>query len=187
MGPANGYQSGQAETLDLGSLSAGSPGMMPAFGESLGHAASICLETQGHNSGVGMSVSGDFVATFRLEWNGATEQMRRTWNDAQVAIEHGAYGIAALLVDRLTDLTIIERSKKGTGFDYWLGRKVDDPGILFQERTRLEVSGIGKGDNADVQGRVQVKKRQVAKYTYALPFVVIVVEFGAPQSRMVRS
>jgi len=43
---------------------------------------------------------------------------------------------------------VIERSRKGTGFDYWLG-SADEVGELpFQNKVRLEVSGIGKADDS---------------------------------------
>ena len=73
------------------------------------------------------------------------EQARRTWNDTDEAAEHGAYGVAALLVDKLTDYTVWERAKKGKGYDFWLRRKGDQGGVLLQGAARMEVSVIGPG------------------------------------------
>ena len=85
-----------------------------------------------------------------LTWPATTDQARNCYNDRQFAAELGAYGIAVLLVERLTDLTVVERSRKGTGFDYWLGPK-GRAQPLFQDKQKLEVSGILAGDEGDVR------------------------------------
>ena len=75
--------------------------------------------------------------------------MRRTHNDLQDATEAGACGLAILLVQLFVGYTVVERSVKGTGFDYWLGSEND---ALFQNKARLEASGILRGDQNGVQG-----------------------------------
>jgi hypothetical protein len=102
----------------------------------------------------------------------------------QESTEWGAYGIAALLVQAVTDLHIVARARKGTKFDFWLcARKAT--GDLFQNASRLEVSGILNGDSAAVSARVKQKVVQVAKGASSLPACVVVVEFGGPRSIMV--
>ena len=113
------------------------PATTPSLGAALAEACAVCLEEQGHTSGVEMTVDGDFTAKFKLQWQAVTEQMLRCWNDEEFTTEQAAYGIAFLIVRELTDLTVIERSSKGTGFDYWLGT-VDTMGkIPFQNKVRL--------------------------------------------------
>ena len=111
--------------------------------------------------------------------------MRRCWNDDEVATEYGAYGIATLLVPRITNLQVVERSKKGTGFDYWLGSSMETE-TLFQNKARLEVSGIRAGSEATIVGRVRKKLGQTVKSDAALSVMVIVVEFSGPQSRVAK-
>jgi hypothetical protein len=172
-------------SLLFSDLARGTVGIPPAFGECLSQAASICLEDQKHESGVHLGVDGDFNHAFCLIWEDTTDQMRRCWADAQVTTEHGAYGIAALLMPNLTGLTFIERSIKGTGFDFWLGQESN---LLFQKKARLEVSGIRKGNESEIKARIKQKKEQTKRSdnTYRLPAYIIVVEFGEPQSRVVR-
>jgi len=138
-------------TLQLSRLAEGMPGISGVFGAALAEAATICFERNRHSSGVSLQVDGSFSELFRVLWAQLEdlEQAKRTWADAQVATEHGGYAVAALLVTALTDLTVIERSRKGTGFDYWLGPKnaVEE---LFQNKARLEVSGIGAGSESIV-------------------------------------
>ena len=100
-----------------------------------------------------------------------------------MATEHGAYGIACLLILDLTGLTVIQRSRKGTGFDFWLG---DDEELPFQNKARLEVSGIRQGDAARVAARVAQKKKQTGRSDGFLPAYVIVVDFGTPLARVIK-
>ena len=42
--------------------------------------------------------------------------------------------------------TVIHRSRKGTGFDYWLGDEKNEDELPLQSKARLEVSGIRRAD-----------------------------------------
>lgn len=169
--------------LVLESLASGFPAIPEVGGLNLAQAGAVCLNRHGHPQGVELKVTGDFAAIFHLYWPDVTEPMRRFWNDTEVAVEHGAYGIACLLIRCLTPFTVIERSRKGTGFDYWLGKEGD---FLFQRKARLEVSGIGKGSARQIARRVNIKLKQIARSDGALPAYVIVVEFSAPTSQVVK-
>ena len=171
--------------LKLAELKSGAPGITPAFGEGLAEAASVCLEDRSHSSPTPMRLSGEIGGQAILEWETTSTQARRCWNDNDEATEHGAYGIAALLIPRVSELQVVERSKKGTGFDYWLGTSTQT-GALFQNRARLEVSGIRAGTDSKVGGRVRQKLKQTERSNGSIPAVVVVVEFGEPQSKMVK-
>lgn len=174
--------------VSLESLCKGSSGITPAFGTSLAEAASVCLESQQHQAGVELStefgpvqsILGDPKATFALHWVPTTEQIRKCWSAEEVATEIGAYGIAALLVQALTGKSVLERSRKGTGFDYWIGTENDDS--LFQTKTRLEVSGIRAGTIATIMGRLHRKLEQTKRSDAGIPALVIIVEFSRPCS-----
>lgn len=113
-----------------------------------------------------MQLRGDQTASVILEWNIAyTDQMDWGWQDQEVATEHGAVCISALLALKFTDYTIISSARKGTGIDYWLGKK-DDP--LFQNAARFEVSGIYNGQDRIV-ARVAKKMAQTNASSGALP------------------
>jgi hypothetical protein len=172
----------------LGDLSLGMPGITPTFGATLAEAATVCLEAQSHSSGVRMEVDGDYGTGCAVRWGpvGDPAQAKRCWADPEVATEHGAYGVASLLVSVLTDLTVVERSRKGTGFDYWLGKK-EETEPLFQNKARLEVSGIAKGSLPEIGKRAQQKLKQTKQSdSTKLPAIVAVVEFSAPRSRLVK-
>jgi hypothetical protein len=149
----------------------------------LAEAAGVCLEHHNHARGVHLTVQGHAPETFEVHWPAVTEKMRKCWADLQAATEHGAYGIAFLLVIELTEYTIIERSCKGTGFDYWLGTKQDE---LFQKKARLEVSGILAGEEREIKERVRQKKKQTDPSDGKRPAYIAVVEFSSPTARLVK-
>ena len=149
-------------------------------------AASVCFEERGHTSGVRVTIklllgseSEDAVS---VEWKPVPQPTRRTWNDLAEAAEYGACGVAFLLISEFTEFSVIERSPKGEGFDYWLGEEDD----LFQKKARLEISGTRLGAK-EADKRVEVKRRQTdASDASRLPAYIVVVDFGTPTSRVVK-
>lgn len=175
--PLNAWRTTTSNMLDLNDLGNGLPAITPDFGRALAEAGGVCLESQGHVQGVQLRVRGYSDKLYPLAWPSITEQTRRCWNDPEDATENGAMGIAVLLAQREIGYTVIERSWKGTGFDYWMGDKSAYP---FQHKARLEISGIRKGNDQQVKARVQQKLKQTDRSDGILPAYVIVVEFGQP-------
>lgn len=173
-----------AQGLRFSDLGADQPGLSLRYGAALAEAASVCLEDQQHRTGVLLRIGGSRSGVFRLEWDAIAEDARRTWADEPFTTEQGAYGVALLIVEPLTRWTVLERSRKGTGFDYWLGAR-DSKEPLFQNKARLEVSGIRQGDESAVRARVKRKLGQTQQSDEGgLPAMVIVVEFGSPRSEV---
>lgn len=170
----------ETKELVITKLEQGLPAITPAFGATLAEACAVCLTDQGHTQGVELKVKGEFTAVFKLYWQEVTDQMLRCWNDSEYTTEQAAYGVAFLVIQELTDYTVIERSRKGTGFDYWLGKKAQTNELPFQNAVRLEVSGIRKGDDSRVKARVKLKVEQVSPTDGALPAYILVVEFSNP-------
>jgi hypothetical protein len=168
--------------LRLDSLAGEFPHIPDVCGAMMAQAAVLCLDKHGHAPGVRLPVSGSCSALCALHWSeSVTEPMQRFWNDWEEATEQAAYAVAILLMRALTGYTVIERSRKGTGFDWWLG--TDDN--LFQAKARLEVSGILRGTPRRVNSRLQAKSKQTRQSdSLRLPVHVVVVEFGKPQARM---
>lgn len=173
--------------LRLTTLSEGLPAVTSALGTTMAEAGAVCFVDQEHKNGVELHLSGTFVKKFKVFWPELTDQMLRCWDDPEDATEHAACGIAFLLVRSLTDFTIIRRSRKGTGFDYWLGYQESEDELPFQNKARLEISGIRNGSNSQVNLRVRKKLEQVKPTdNLGLPGYIVVVEFGAPQAQMVQ-
>jgi hypothetical protein len=131
-----------------------------------------------------MRIEGSWQGTVRVTWEPLAPTAPETWADLPEAVEHASYGVAALLLEKLTNLRVLARSAKGTGFDYWVG----DPSraqFLFQGRQRLEVSGILR-DAARLASRVTSKTRQAYRSGTRLALIIVVVEYSTPESRMLR-
>ena len=114
-----------------------------------------------------------------------TGQARRTWNDLREATQFGAAAIAVLIAKREIGYAVVDRAVIGTGIDYWMGDESDGP--PFQNKARLEISGIlkadGDGNNVkrEVSARVREKLTQTDPSDHtAIPAYVVVVEFGSP-------
>lgn len=165
--------------LDLARLSGGSPpGITPQMGAFAAQAAAVLLEHNRHKSGVAMEVVEKRKNKYTVLWPKLHTDAQRTHNDLPDAAEQGAYGIAFLLAEEFTQFKVIERSRKGTGFDYWLGTGDQHP---FQQAARMEVSAIINDADA-VDRRVRAKMKQTDATKGKLPAFVAVVEFGQPKS-----
>lgn len=173
----------EAAALTLDSLVGDFPNIPSEGGAMMAQAAVGCLDHQAHTSPVRLVVDGAFTATFSLSWSEAvTQAKRRFWNDLDEATQQGAYALAILLIRAITGFTIIERSRKGTGFDWWLGTEDN----LFQGKARLEVSGILRGTSRRINSRIKARMGQTRQSDHlALTAYVVVVEFGTPRAKVV--
>ena len=165
--------------LSLAALATGMPGLTAASGQVLAEAAAVCLEDRRHLPGVRLPHTGLMREDLFIDWPPVDEQSRRCYADMQEATERGACGVAILVVREVTGLVVVERSKKGTGFDYWLGEK-DYDGLPFVGTSRLKVSGILTGTKTQVASRIREKKNQMNPTDQMAPGFVAVVEFGTP-------
>ena len=172
--------------LDLNGLgeSPGMPGLTRPAGQDLADAAALCFEECGHREPITLKVTGWKTRTYQAIYPRMTDQKRRTYNDQQEATEKGACAVAICVIHDLAGFAVVERSRTGTGFDYWLG---DDDPRPFQKKARLEVSGILHGTENDLQQRVKQKCRQTERSDHTrLEAFVAVIEFGHPMAKVVK-
>lgn len=170
--------------LDLRSLSKGIPALTKSQGGVFAECAAVCLEDQKHSAESMLCVHSAKPAQYSLRRQNVTDKMRRAHADMQVAAENGAYGVAILVVRAQTGLTAIERARKKTGFDYWLGKPRKQTDLPFQNMARLEVSGILSGASK-VGTRVKAKLNQTKQSDpLCIPAYAVVVEFSTPQARV---
>ncbi|HEY0555492.1 MAG TPA: hypothetical protein VGG20_14620 [Thermoanaerobaculia bacterium] len=159
------------------------PGLTPAWGEVLAEAASVCLAAEGHAIRTELKISGSFEESFLLERLDVSLQMALAHRNEEEATELGACGIAILAVRSFTDLVVLHRSRKGTGFDYWLSAEGEP---LLQRGERLEVSGIRKGTEAAIKGRTSEKIKQTQRFRTDSPAWIAIVEFSRPLLRLMK-
>jgi hypothetical protein len=168
--------------MNLVDLCKGVGNLTPERGATFCQAAAVSLDRQGHESGVRLLVAGAFNEEIEVSYPLVTERMRRSWKDAIEAADDSATGVAILLIQELEGMTVVERSVTSTGFDYWMGPDdKDDDELIFQDKVRLEISGINKGRNSHVMSRVKEKLKQTEQSdSWNLKAYVIVVEFSRP-------
>ena len=109
------------QTLCEGDL----PALSAYEGGSLAEAASVCLNANAHRSPVLLTVRGHYRRNASLSFLDVTDQMKRSHGDPDIATERGACAIAILLICTSSEYTVVHRSYKGTGVDYFLGHKDD--------------------------------------------------------------
>lgn len=164
------------ERLALSSLARGMEGLSPTKGRELVEAARVCLHHGRHRSGVSLSVTGYWHTSRALVFEEPSVQALRTHADLQEATESGACALAIVVARDETGLEVVERARKGTGVDYWLGRVVG----VFE--ARLEVSGILEGGDVHVARRAQQKLEQMKRSDDDdIPGYAAVVEFSGPR------
>ena len=175
------------ETLDLERIRDGFPGITPAYGEMLLEACLVCLEKQGHKPGTILNVFGDWNVDVELRWDTTVnDQMRRTWDNQNEMTEYAAVCLVTLLVNQLTDYTIVRKAREGYGIDFLLGSKSSkySEELLVQEG-RLEVSGIFSGTKTQIKKRFQLKLIQTSQSDSTnLPVIIGISEFSEPQTRL---
>ena len=166
-------------TLDLNELATGSvPAITPAVGGALAEAASVCLELRGHAQGVELTVRGIHSQSYLVRWQPITAQAFRSWQDERQAAQKGAECVAILLAKSVTGFEVVNTSRQGTRFDYWLGEQY---GADFVPQAGLEASGINVGNEGSINSRVQGKLKQVRQSgAQQWQTFVIVVEFSRP-------
>lgn len=178
----------QARQLDLDSLSTEIPVMTPGYAGYCKESCMVCLESQGHSSGVTLSVDwGGDNENLTVRWVGSADsQMKAAHHEPTTATDAGACAIALLLVRELTDYTAVQQAAIGTTVDYFLARRPLDDTLVFNHAARLEASGIReeKGTNT-VSARAN--RRLGRLKDDSLPALIVIVEFASPKSKMVRS
>lgn len=166
-------------TLDLAWLSAGTRHLSQALCGGLVEAAVVLLEECGHKTGVALE---GLPHNAVVSWASPDPRAAASNADPQDATEFGATAIAILLVKATTPHEVIRRSRKGTGFDWFVGPA--DAVAPFAGAQCLEVSGILAEDDAKMKRRLDDKVRQIVRGGQDLPGYAVVVGFTAPCARI---
>jgi len=176
--------------LRIDDLKAGLPGVTQIQGGYCAECIMVCLHRAGHTEEKCVLHVDCIKVTedFQLLWTDSyNDQIDRSHADEQITIEHAAEGISILLSLRLTPYTVVQRSRKGTGFDYWLGIEANTPS-KFELKARLEVSGIRSETEANsLEKRFKVKCNQVTPTDdTGFPAYISVVEFSNPKAKFAK-
>lgn len=165
----------------LNDILKGMPGITPIEGADLQENCVVMLHRSNHKSPTNLLLSGMTDDKVNVIWTDDFNlQKDRTHSDRQVNTERSAVCISVLLAKRLTDYSVIMRSRRGTGFDYLLGTDEN----IFNPKARLEISGIEKESSSNtIQYRFKQKVEQVSPSdNTGLPAYISVVEFNTPKA-----
>jgi hypothetical protein len=77
---------------------------------------------------------------------------------------------------------VLSRSEKKEGCDYWLGPPDFPRHNGFKGMSRLEVSGIRRGDVSVFRSRQNEKRRQIGKLQHPSDKYVSIIEFSTPMA-----
>ncbi|TAE03974.1 MAG: hypothetical protein EAZ97_00770 [Bacteroidetes bacterium] len=154
--------------------------------ESFAEAASVCLANCEHQAPVLLTVEGDLQAQFELEWQEITDEINNSNQNKQRTVEEGAYCVAMLVVEELTELRAFRQADSKTGVDYFL-RKTQKGNEEYYAEIRMEVSGILKGTPAQIEQRMKEKIEQSKQSDYMnIPALIVVVEFSRPLIKIIK-
>lgn len=168
--------------IKIDDIKNGMPGISPIEGADLLENCTVMLHRSGHISPTCLTLNGLVANNVLVQWTDTfNDQLDRTYADHAANTERAAVCISVLLSKSITNYTVIMRSRKGTGFDYYLGNEDD---ISFQPKARLEVSGIEKeSDKNTVSSRFKQKCNQVSPTDDTLlPAYISIVEFSNPKA-----
>jgi hypothetical protein len=107
--------------------------------------------------------------------------MKATFGFERRVTEEGASCIAILLLLHHTGLSVAWESKGFNGYDYHLSA---DPTFPFRGSARMEVSGLRKATEAQINKRVQEKLERYSGYNHVATGYIVVVEFSRPEVRV---
>jgi hypothetical protein len=128
--------------LNLYHLSRQATGISKTVGEFLAEAAQVCLEMQGHESGIEINVLGLYDETFVLEWDKKLDKETfLSWRDVKEATEYGATAISLLIILYLENFNFVERLPQNSIGDYFL-KKTTLENKEKNDEAFLEISGI---------------------------------------------
>ncbi|MEN9918015.1 MAG: hypothetical protein RL662_451 [Bacteroidota bacterium] len=170
------------DNIDITEIKKGMPGISPVSGNQLYEACMVCLHRHNHSNPSILKVSNGInnISTQKeLLWeNYFDDQVDSTWQDQEYCTDHGAVCLSALLAKQSTGFTIIQRARKGTGVDYWLG---DEDNVF---KARLEISGIFNETKTNtIESRFKQKKLQTNQSDNTLlPAYISVIEFSKLKS-----
>ncbi|MEL6720542.1 MAG: hypothetical protein AAFO82_10895 [Bacteroidota bacterium] len=163
-------------------------GISKAVGNFLGEAAQICLELNGHTSGVQVNLSGLYEESITLEWDKVLEEdTLMAWKDVKEATEYGATAISLLLILYFGEYQFAERLPQIAVGDYFLKKSALEHKNNGNEAF-LEISGIYQESTSNTLNvRISQKRKQLQnKPTDNKNVLISVVEFATPKAKIVK-
>jgi hypothetical protein len=165
-------------TMLLVGLEERHPGLTAEVAANYAQAARVCLDRH-HLPPLQIAVeSGTRKGAVEIHWSTTSEAERIAWGNTDDATRDGAYAVTLAVVEQQENLVAVGRAWGRTGADYFIAPRGTPRGD-FEKATRLEVSGVDKGDGRVVRGRLQQKMDQARRGESDRPAMAAVIGFRA--------
>ncbi len=182
-----------AETivLDLDKIHESIPTMAKSLADYMYDAAVFCFHHHSHSPGKRCEVRSleETIEIASLVWTRQiTDRIVNAFGDTGYAVEFAAEGIACLTIQEFAAYTVIERSQRNEGVDFWLAESRDEDNFILQRAARMESKGITEARYpSDIKARVDEGAKQSKRSDETgLPAYIIVTEFSNPVIVMVQ-
>lgn len=155
-------------------------GLTPGPAASYEEAARVCLDRH-HIPPETFEISGpeqEQTEGVVVKWTKPTRRIKAAWANELDTTRDGAYACVLAAVEVVCGLTAIHRSETETGADYYVAPPGTPPDDI-DDYTRIEISGVDRGDTGRVTARLNLKVKQAEKGNSPLPAMAGVVGFRA--------
>jgi hypothetical protein len=165
-----------AIVLKLDGLGVRHPGVTKALGDAYAEAAAVCL-SEHHEAPTEITAQYKNRAPIcALSWVAPTPAVARAHANVLDATEQGAYAVSFATIEALAGLVAVRRAETLTGADYYVAPIGSDPEDM-ESCLRMEVSGVGAGNETVIRARLRQKLRQTEKGRSNLPALAAVIGF----------
>jgi hypothetical protein len=162
--------------LPINDLSARHYGLTKPVADSLAEAATVCLHRHHLSPQVFRITRSVKTVMARVDWITPSHRMLAAHANDIDATELGACAVVLAGVELTANLVAVARAETRTGADYYL-LPVGSPVADLEDCIRVEVSGMNKGGDVEVQRRLDAKRKQAASGDSPLPAIAAVVSF----------
>jgi hypothetical protein len=172
------FQSMTLSAIRLDKMHERHRGLTQAVATAYEEAASVCLNRY-HAPPIEITLSdnGTQMAA-ELRWVIPDARTMGAFANTTDTTENGAYCCVIAGVELLRTLFAVRRAETGTGADYYIGPHGAGQSDL-EDCLRLEVSGVGSGDDREVRKRLREKVAQAQRGDSSLPALAGVIGFSA--------
>jgi hypothetical protein len=155
------------------------PGITPDYASVISACAGICLKHHDHETFVTLKLEGSRQANVAMTWREPVAAEIACYGQASDpdVIRWAAECVAIRVIAHVLGLHVVEKSWRGTGFDFWLVHSHVSQ-WTWSDLVRLEVSGILEDNEVELRRRLREKLAQMAPTDPIMGYAAIVM-FGA--------
>jgi hypothetical protein len=165
-------------TISLVGMEERHPGLTAEVAAYYAQAARVCLDRH-HLPPIQVAVENSTKqSTVEIHWSATNELEKIAWANADDATRDGAYAVTLVVVEQQEGLVAVLRAHTRSGADYFIAPRGTPRGDV-ENATRLEISGVDRGDGRAVRARLLQKMDQARRGESDRPAMAAVMGFKA--------